>query len=202
MLGRCGPGVEKKLGAFLALVQLRVDVERPASVDDRVLDGLAHGARDPTQYHVDLAVLDQLADVSDRDFRIGGRVFQVKLDRLAQNSAGGVDLLDGELRHLPVGVTGRSYRAGNVSGDAHLYRTRRVSPAWAQHPATRETRNPAGCSQRACASEEITAGDVAHLICCSHIQHSLRTWFSSLKSADGDETLRTQPNDGKRTHEH
>src|SRR6478752_7993308 len=79
------PGSEQEFGTFLTLVQFRVDIEGSAAVHDRILDRLTHCARNTAQYDIDLAVLDQSANVADGDPGIGGGIFKKELDRPADD---------------------------------------------------------------------------------------------------------------------
>ena len=123
-----GAGAEQVFRALLALVELRIDVERAAPVDDRVLDRLPHRAGDAAQHHVDLSLLDQPAHIADGDLRIRSGIFQIELDGLAKDAAALVDFLNRKLRDLPVGIAGARDRAGDVGRDAHLDRTRGMAP--------------------------------------------------------------------------
>src|SRR3954447_13480297 len=120
LLRRRGAGAEQVLRALLALVELRIDVESTAPVDDRVLDGLAHRAGDAAQHRVDLALLDQPAHVAHGYLWVRSGICEIEFDRLTEDTAALVDFLNRELSHLPVGVAGRCDRAGDISRDTHL----------------------------------------------------------------------------------
>jgi hypothetical protein len=81
----------------LSLVLLGVDVERPALGDRRGLDGLPRRAEDATEDHVDLVLLDELGGAGLRDAVGRLAVLDEQLDLLAQEAAGGVDVVDDQL---------------------------------------------------------------------------------------------------------
>ena len=63
------------------------DMKGAATIDDRVLDSLAHRACDAAEHDVDLTLLNELANVTDSDLRVRGGIFEIKLDRAAEDSA-------------------------------------------------------------------------------------------------------------------
>ena len=122
LLRRRRAGAEKVRRAFLAFVQLRIDIERLAAVDDGVLDSVAHRTGDAAENDVHLVLGHQLAHLGHRKLLVGGGVFQDHLDRTAEQAAALVDLLDRHFRHLRVGNAAPTDGAGQVGGDADLDR--------------------------------------------------------------------------------
>ena len=145
LLRRGRSGAEQVRRALLALVELRIDVERLAACHDRIFDRVAHRGGDAAEHHVDLVALDQLADIADGDRFVGGGVLDKELERPAEQAAGGVDLLDDHLGDIGVGVAGIGDRSGQVGGDADLDRTfGGIGPVGPHHPAA-----DAGCDRSA-----------------------------------------------------
>ena len=103
LLRRHRAGAEDERVALLALVLLRVDVERLALHDGRTLDGLPRGAEDATEDDVDLIVLDELGRHRARDGVVGRAVLEMQLQLPPQQPALGVDVADDHPGDVGVG---------------------------------------------------------------------------------------------------
>ena len=73
--------------ALLALVLLRVDVERLALIDRRALDGLAGGAVDAAEDDVDALLFDELGGCGFGSAVVGRAVLDEQLDGMAEQAA-------------------------------------------------------------------------------------------------------------------
>ena len=93
LLRRRRPGAEEVRRALGPFVQRRINVERAALGDDDVLDGIAHGAGDAAEHHVDAALLDQPAHAAFTDPPFGCGVLDVELEGSPQQPALGVDVV-------------------------------------------------------------------------------------------------------------
>ena len=103
LLRRHRTGAEDQRVTLLALVLLRVDVQRVALLDRRALDGLASGAVDAAEDDVDLLLLDELGGGGFRRSVFRRAVLDEQLDRMAEEAALRVDVIDHHLGDVRVG---------------------------------------------------------------------------------------------------
>ena len=163
LLRRRRAGTEQIGRAFLALVQLRINVERLAARDDHVLDGVAHRTGNAAQHQIDLVALDQLANVADRDRFIRRGVLDEQFQRPAKQPAGVVDFLDHHLCDIGVGVAGVADRTGQIGRDADLDRVRsRIRPVGADDP-TADARGDGGAGKGE-VGEKSPAAEIAAVV--------------------------------------
>ena len=119
------PRAEQERRALLAFVQLRIEIKRLAPIYDGVFDGIAHGAGDATEHHVDLVLRNQLAHFGDRELLVGGRVLEHHLKRTSEQAASGIDVIDHHLGDVRVRDTTPTDRSGQVGGDTNFDGIRR-----------------------------------------------------------------------------
>ena len=87
-------GAEDQRVALLPLVLLGVDVERVALLHRRAFDGLAGRAVDAAEHDVDPILFDELGGRGFGRLVLGRAVLDEQLDRAAEQSARGVDVVD------------------------------------------------------------------------------------------------------------
>ena len=109
-------------------------------------------------------LLNELADVADRDLRIRGGIFEIQLDRAAENPAAEIDLLDRELRHLPVGVAARCDRPRDIGCNPHFDRALGVRPFGTEQKTAGEPPHPPSRGQRCASPKQPAAVDPLGLL--------------------------------------
>ena len=119
LLRRPGARAEDERIRLRALVLLRIDVERPALLHRRPLDGLPRGAVDAAEDDVDPVALDQPGRSGGRDGVVGRAVLQVQLEPPPEQPALGVDVADDHPRDVGVGCADERERAGLIGDDPH-----------------------------------------------------------------------------------
>ena len=117
LLRRHRPGAEDQRVTLLALVLLRVDVERLGLVDHRSLDGLSRGAVDAAHDDVDGRPLDELRRGGFRHAVVGGAVLDEQLDGTTEEAAACVDVIDHHLGDVDVGDSHERQGAGLIGDE-------------------------------------------------------------------------------------
>ena len=107
-----GAGAEEERIPVLALVLLRIDVERPSFDDGRSLDRLPGGAEDAADHEIDLFTAHELAGLVRR-YAVGGfAVFDDQLHGPPEKASARIDVLYDHSRHIGVGLPHEGQGAG------------------------------------------------------------------------------------------